>query len=180
MSCLQLPCETSTNTHTDDTPIHTSGSLRHTRPDTASPSGPPTEDHPQAPAGEGGGGPPHEVAEHGSRRRRRNKVALDRRARAVDDAGLADQEDAMARESTRIWYVAKSILRYLRYKSMPRAAMRDAPYTVLSRRPLTFARTHWWVNEVRSLLSSLTPSRVRYTGVSRWACWHRVPKRHCT
>ena len=52
-------CDFNNNTDgpTQTTPtVHTSGSLRHARPDTASPSGPPIEDHPQAPAGEGGAG----------------------------------------------------------------------------------------------------------------------------
>ena len=74
--------------NTDDTTRrHTHSHLRLTQteqtdrqtdsPDTASPSGPPTEDRPQVPAGEGGGAP-HEVAEHAatSPRRRRGARSL--------------------------------------------------------------------------------------------------------
>ena len=50
-------CETSTkHTHKRHDNVHTSGSLRHTRPDTASQSGPPTEGQPQSPPREGGAG----------------------------------------------------------------------------------------------------------------------------
>ena len=50
------PCEASTTTHTQTTrERHTSGSLGRTRPDVSTRSGSSREDHPQAPAREGGG-----------------------------------------------------------------------------------------------------------------------------
>ena len=110
------------HTHRRHDNIHTSGSLRRGRPDVLAQSGPPLEDRPQAPvwgvwAGRRMKSP--SVAGVGGAAR----SLLTARACWTMDSPM---EDAMASESTRMWCVAKS-----------RVAMRDAPYVVPSRWPLT-------------------------------------------